>query len=397
MKNYINKNRLKELFEQLVSLDSLSFQERRAADFVKDYLAQLGIESDEDEAWRKYFTVHTDESGKQYARTIDGEATALDPRLFAGNVYAFVPGEGEPLLLSAHLDTVAPGAGKQAVLQGDRYAANGNAVLGSDDMSGVAQILEAVRLLKEQQIAHRPLELVFPIAEEVYGHGSREIEYERLQAKQGYVLDLSGSVGTAALQAPSLISFKLRIHGRAAHAGFAPHEGIHAIAVAARAIERLGLGQIDAQSTRNIGLISGGSGKNIIPELVTLEGEIRSYSHETALALLTETQELFQNVAQQAGATVELEYFVGVEAYQLDEDAPVVQSFQAACARLGIETQCVSTFGGSDNNHFAKHGIEGIVLSCGMQQVHTTQEFILLQDLFDGAALVLELVRTEKA
>lgn len=399
LKKYIDKNRLYQLFSELVQLDSVTFQERKSADYVKNYLKDLDVEVYEDEAWRESFDIVTDDQGNKKAIPFRWEGDPLDAGLLAGNVYAYIPGDlpGKPLIFSAHLDTVAPGMGKKAVLGEDNIIrSEGKTVLGSDDFAGIVQILEAVRLLKENGISHRSVELVFPVAEETYSQGGRFFDYQKLRAKEAYVLDLSGPVGAAAVQAPSIVSFRIHVKGRSAHAGFAPEEGIHAIRAASEAVSKLKLGRIGTEATRNIGMIQGGTARNIIPDSVVLDGEIRSYCHEEAMKLLEETKRVFQAAAKKNGARVIVDFEVQIKAYQTDKDDPVTQRFLKVCREMGIDPELKSTFGGSDHNIFADRGIRGIVLSCGMQQVHTTEEFICLEDLYLGTALVMGLMTAEK-
>ena len=97
------------------------------------------------------------------------------------------------------------------------------------------------------------------------------------------VITLTGPVGMAAYKAPSILAMEIQIKGKAAHAGFAPEEGVHAIAVAAKAISELKLGHIDEETTQNIGIIHGGLMSNIVPESCSIKGEVRSYDHEKAV------------------------------------------------------------------------------------------------------------------
>ena len=128
------------------------------------------------------------------------------------------------------------------------------------------------------------MEIVFTFSEEPYLQGSRHLEYSRIKSRQAYIWDLSGEVGTAALRAPSLFSFEIRLKGRASHAGFSPEEGVHAIVMAAEGIKKIRLGKIGEEMTVNIGLIEGGLATNIVPENCVLKGEVRSLDHEKGIS-----------------------------------------------------------------------------------------------------------------
>jgi tripeptide aminopeptidase len=217
-------------------------------------------------------------------------------------------------------------------------------------------------------------------------------DYAKICAKKAYVLDLSGAVGTAAIAAPSIVSFRITVTGKSAHAGFCPEEGIHAIAIAARAISAFGGGRVDADTTVNFGTINGGSVQNIIPDLCTISGEIRSMDHGKAMAQMEKIQSVFSGEAAKEGGAVSFDVTEELTAYAIDRNEPVVRAFEEACGAVGVTPELVATFGGSDNNHFAAHGIRGIVTACAMNDVHTTAEYSTAEELERSANLVLALM-----
>lgn len=366
---YVDEKRLVDLFTQLVRIDSISFQEKKMVETIKENLENIGIQAIEDDA------------GEQ----IGGNA---------GNVYTKIEGEleGETLLFSAHLDTVEPGIGKEAKVEDTKIVSAGQTILGADDLGGVAVLLEAIRILKEHQIPHRNLELIFPVAEEVYGKGSAVFDYSKVKAKEAYVLDLSGKVGTASLQEPTLLSFSIQIIGKGAHAGFEPEKGINAIAVAADAIHDCKQGRISEDTTLNFGKIEGGSVTNAVPKQVEILGEIRSYQHEKALKHMQEVERTFQKHAKTYGAQVNIESQICITAYQIQQTESVVKRFDRVCKEIGLQPQYTKTFGGSDNNNFIKHNIKGIVLASAMEKVHTTEEYLEVSELKKSLQLVLALM-----
>jgi tripeptide aminopeptidase len=150
----VDTKRLCDYFARLVETDSPTFGERMMCDRLKKYLSALGIESSEDGA--------------------GGELNGN-----AGNLYAYLDGEAglEPLLFSTHMDTVEPSRGKKAVFLPDgKIVSDGTTVLGADDLAGVAAILEALSVLSESSLPHRPIELVFSVAEEDYCAGIRHFD-----------------------------------------------------------------------------------------------------------------------------------------------------------------------------------------------------------------------------
>ncbi len=357
-------------FTKLVSFDSVSFSERKTADWLIKELKLLGFETKEDNAGQRY-------GGN------------------AGNIYGFLKGEipGTPILLSAHMDVVQPGTGKRAVIGDDNVITSaGDTVLGADDISGIVEILEGIRYLKRAHIAHRDIEVLFTIGEEAYAKGAAVFDYSVIQAKEAYVLDLSGPIGTAAIAAPSIISFSITIHGKAAHAGFEPENGIHAITAMSRFIQSVKQGHIDDETTLNIGMISGGVATNIVPDTCSCTGEIRSYRHEKALDCIENLKKVLNELAVSAGIKADMDTEIHLKAYSVSKTDDVVLRFQSACKQIGIKGKTTATFGGSDNNYFVNKGISGIVLSCGMYQVHSVKEYTRINDLENGARLIAVLM-----
>lgn len=368
--NKINRKRITEEFCSLVEIDALSYQERNIADVLKKKLGELG------------FQVREDDAGTHYNGS-------------AGNVYGFLEGEleGPPLLFSAHMDTVNPGKNKKAVVHKDgTITSQGNTVLGADDLSGIVTILEAVRLIRETGLSHRSIEVLFTIAEEVYIRGSEVFDYSLLQSKEAYVLDLSGAVGTAALAAPTLISFTATIHGKSSHAGFAPELGINAIAITAQIISGLKQGRIDEDTTVNIGLIEGGKAGNIVPDCCSIKGEVRSMTQEKAQLEINHIEQDLKKITAQYGAVYKFNTELGCLAYDIEKNHPVVTRFEHACKKLGYDTNYTKTFGGSDNNNLVRHGINGIVIASGMNQVHSCEEYTHIDELVKSCNIVIELL-----
>lgn len=364
-----DRDRLIRDFTDLSGRDSESFGERQVADFIIQRLTDLGFDVIEDDAGERYDSA-------------------------AGNVYGLLRGTrtAEPVLFSAHMDTVKPGIGKRPVVRGGRIVSEGDTVLGADDICGIVEILEGVRLAKERPEGTGDIEVLFTVAEEVYTKGAKVFDFGRVRAKDAYVLDMSGAPGTAARRAPSIVSFEAEISGRASHAGFRPEAGVNALRAAVGAIRRLTLGRVSEEATLNIGTMEAGTADNIVPERCRCTGEVRSFSHGEALALVEKVQHIFQEEAAELGASVSFRQTVRIRAYETPEGGRVCEAFRKACAGLGLAGVIGSTHGGSDNNVFAEKGIEGIVLANGMYETHSTAEYALIDEIADGAELVAALI-----
>jgi len=371
----VSKERLLGRFTGFVTIDSETFRERELGERVVKELRELGL------------TVRTDLTSAEFLQK--------HPESYP-NIYATLPGnaDGEPVLLSAHLDTVSPGKGKQAVFHEDgTVTSDGSTVLGADDLSGLTAILEALTVIKEQNLPHPEIGVLITSAEEAFCEGSRALDFDSVTQKRAYVLDLNGSVGTAAVAAPTIYSFSVTITGKAAHAGFSPELGINAISIAAKALVRIPVGRLDSVSTVNFGTIGGGTQNNVVPDSVTITGEVRSLEHERASELLHAIAEHFREAAEEKGGKTEFSAVEHVRAYRVDEQSATVRHFQKAAKAVGLpETKLVTTCGGSDANRLNEHGIEAITVACAMENVHTTAEYTVCSELVRAAELATALL-----
>ena len=361
----IDRERLIEQFITLTKFDCESFSEGEIAEYLSVELFSLGLEVKSDNA---------------------------------GNIFAYLsatPGfeNKETILFSSHMDTVKPGIGKKAVRHPDgKITSDGTTVLGADDAAGLAEILEALKVIKEDKVAHGRIEVVFFAAEEPYARGSAAFDSEPLLADYGYVLDLTGKVGTAAICAPTIIDIEIRIKGKSAHAGFAPEEGINALSIAAAALSKTRCGRV-GDATVNFGLINGGMAKNIVPDEIKIGGEIRSTDDAHAEELAEEVKNLFVSEAERAGGSAEIIIDKKIKAYNIDKNEKVVQRFLAAAKDAGLDAELVTTYGGSDANNLNARNIPTIVLACAMMNVHTTAEYTEEDEMVKAAELVLSLIK----
>ncbi len=250
----IDHQRLADTFRALAETSSPSRHEGRLAGDLRVRLDALGAET-----W------------------IDDSAAATGSD--TGNLIARVDGgvAGPALVLCAHMDTVGPAETIRVRFADGVFTSDGTTILGADDKSSIAVLIETLEVLREQKIAHGPLELVLTTCEEIGLTGAKSLDFRRLTGRFGYALDASDTEGLIT-RSPSANRFEIRVIGRDAHAGAHPEKGINAIHLAAKAMAGLALGRIDAETTCNIGVIEGGSATNIVPPLVTVRGEARSHA-----------------------------------------------------------------------------------------------------------------------
>jgi len=299
------------------------------------------------------------------------------------------------------MDTVEPGGPVEPVLKDGLFSSAGNTVLGADDKAGIAELIEALDVVREKAIPHGPIEVVITIAEEIGLMGAKHLDYNLIKSTRGYALDTEGT-GWMVLKAPGANHLQIDIEGIAAHAGMVPELGLSAIQTAALAISEMRLGRLDHETTANIGRIEGGVARNIVPEHVSIVGEARSHDPVKLEAQTAHMLACFEQAAQAMARTldgrrvcpqVRANVRPDFPAMSVAEDAPTVKLARSAAAALGQDLEVRLGGGGSDANIFNGQGIEMIILATGMKKVHTHDESVAVADMVTVAQLLVEIIR----
>jgi len=365
----VNQERLVQTFLEIVQINSQTKNERAMADYLQGKLNALGLAVTEDKA----------------GETIGGNA---------GNVIGILEGNARKpaLIFSAHMDRVAPGENIKPVVEGDVIKSSGDTILGADDGAGLAAIIELLEIVREKEMEHGRLEVVFTIAEEGGLNGAKSLDISQLQAKMGFILDSTGEAGIVINQAPAQDEIIAKIYGRAAHAGVEPEKGINAIMVAANAISMMKLGRLDKETTANIGYINGGKATNIVPDYVEVHGETRGLKEEK-LAKATEAMtKAFMLAAAKEKARVDLDVKRLYPAYYIPEEHNLLQLIKKAGAAVGIPIKIQPTGGGSDANIFNGRGIAAVNLAVGNEKVHTVEEYQSISELVKAVELIVKIL-----
>ncbi len=361
-------------FLELVAIDSESRDERAVTDRLKADLAELGADILEDDA-----------------NTFTGGN--------AGNLHALIPGRADqkPILFCAHADTVKPGLGVKASITAGRIHTDGTTVLGGDDKSGLAEIIMGIRDVVESGEPHTPIEVLVTVSEEIGLLGAKHFDKSKLRSAFGYALD-AHRVGDLVVGAPAQNSIRMVITGKEAHAGVEPEKGINAIRVAAEAIAAMPLGRIDHETTCNVGIISGGSATNIVPNRVELKGEARSHNPRKLEQVTADIRHAAESAVQRhnydfGAAALEWESKQEYAAFRVGDGEAVVQLALDALNDLGIKAEVTVGGGGSDANIINAAGLPMIICGTGMNKVHTVAEDIEAEELKRGAAFIAALIR----
>lgn len=346
-------------FLEIVQIDSPTGQEQKMTEYVYQRLNSYGLNPKIDES---------------------------------GNVHAFLDGNSdlEPIFLNAHLDTVEPGKGIKPFIDSDDWIkSDGTTILGGDNKSSVAAILESVKKLIDSKTFHRSIDLLFTVAEEGDSHGAINFDYTQLKSKNGFSFDISNEeFGTVFVSAPFYNRLTINLVGKSAHAK-APEKAINVLPAFIKAMSQLPLGRFSPNTVVNVGTIHGGTAVNAIPGQMALVGEVRS-SIETELEKVTDLyRQSFTDSVKNTG--IILNFIVHREnpGFKIDPSHPFLKESLILLTDFGLKPIAKDSFGCADANFFATHGLTTINISDGTLASHTVEEKVSINNLNRLVDLIL--------
>lgn len=366
----LERRRLGETFAALCAVRSPSGEERAMADAVTTQLQALGLVVDED---------------------------ATDPQTGAGagNLLARIGGRGaKTILLCAHLDTVPHPGLVEPVCEDGAWTSAGETILGADNKAAVAVLLE---LARRCAVEGSPvgLELLFTTSEERALAGAKALDTKVLAAEHGYVLDHASPIGEVVVASPTYYRVEVSLHGKPAHAGIRPEDGRSAIIAAARALTAIPHGRIDAETTANVGSISGGvAGTNVVAEHCSFVAEVRSLDPAKAEAAVAQLVDAVYDAANEPVCSCDVDVIVEklFDGYRHAPDAPAVLAAEEAMRRCGHVPRRIVTGGGSDANALEAAGLPCTNLANGTERNHELSERVTVAALEGMLDLMFELL-----
>ncbi|PTK67374.1 M20/M25/M40 family metallo-hydrolase [Staphylococcus borealis] len=368
----INSQRLLETFLELVKINSETGHEEVIQPILKKKFEELGLHVVEDRASEKSW-------------------------LGANNLICTLPATSDnqdvaKIYFTSHMDTVVPGLNIQPQINDDGYIySDGTTILGADDKAGLAAIIETIQYLNDNKIPHGQIQFIITVGEESGLKGAKELDKSLIDAEFGYAVDASQPVGTTVVGAPTQMVINSTILGKTAHAS-TPSEGISAINIAAKAISRMKLGQIDQYTTANIGKFHGGSATNIVADEVVLEAEARSHNNQSIEQQVAHMKEIFESTAQEFGGEAKVIIEKSYPGFKLNDEDKVTQYAINSAKELGLTGDTVIAGGGSDGSIINTFGIPTVILGVGYEHIHTTSERISIKSLNDLATQIVKII-----
>ena len=342
-----DKSNLLKLFLELVHINSPTGQEKIISDYIFSYLVRLG----------------------------------LNPKVSTNNnVFVKTNGVGEPIFLSAHMDTVQPGLEIRTLMKKDTIKSIGNTILGADNKSTISVFLTLVVNILKDDVQHRPLEILFTVDEESRNTGAKKFDISGLRSRKGIISDISAPIGTIVLASPAYIRFDIEILGKSYHAAF-PDMARNVLPAISKIIDSKFIGKLDKDSILNIGILSSGSSRNTIPGSSIIQGEIRSFREDLLEKHLSMFLNFVKSEAGKFGVKIKIKHEIDNPAYVFDRNDKFIAKIAKTMQEISIKPAYIKSWSCSDANIFNSEKLQVINIGDGTNFTHTTKENIDLKDM----------------
>lgn len=271
--------------------------------------------------------------------------------------------------------------------------ASGLTLLGADDKSGVAAIMEAAMFfVQNPAIKHGDIKILFTPDEEV-GQGTAKVDMKKLGAQFGYTLD-GGEAGSLEDETFSADATTITIHGVITHPGYAKDKMVNALKIAGAILEALPKNEWSPETTEKKQGFVHPVAVNGIAEKATVQFIVRDFEDDGLTKHHTRLRQLAEDVIKKyPGAVMEYSF---VEQYRnmkmvLDKHPQVVAYAEQAIQRAGLAVKKESIRGGTDGSRFSYIGMPCPNIFTGMQNIHSKLEWVGTKDMAKAAETVVHL------
>ena len=272
---------------------------------------------------------------------------------------------------------------------------DGTTLLGSDDKSGVAVIMEmANHLLEHPEISHGPVRILFTCDEEI-GHGIDHVDLKKLAADVCYTLDGSGhdEIDTETFSADLAV---VTVRGVNIHPSIGKGRLVNALRAAGSFLDRLPREGMSPETT---------DGRQGFMHPYAIEGgvaevKIKCLLRDFETPQLTVKAELLRTLAKEVeaahpGTRCEVQV---IKQYRnlgdgLAKEPRAVAFAQDAHRRLGRQARLTIIRGGTDGSQLTERGLPTPNLSTGEHNPHSPLEWTCLEEMAEACQVLVELVQ----
>lgn len=277
----------------------------------------------------------------------------------------------------------------------DIITASGNTLLGADDKSGVAIIMQSAQYLMDNpSVVHGDIKIVFTPDEEV-GKGTAKIDMKKVGAQFGYTLD-GGEAGSLEDETFSADAATITINGVISHPGYAKGKLINAMKIAGEILDTLPKNEWSPETTDGLQGFVHPTSLNGIAEKTTIGFIVRDFktpelqNHHNRLKKIAE-----DIVAKYPAVTME---YKATEQYRNMKDIlvqhPQVAQYAAeAIERTGLAVKTESIRGGTDGSRLSYMGLPCPNIFTGMQNIHSKLEWVGVNDMEKAAETIVHLCK----
>ena len=283
----------------------------------------------------------------------------------------------------------------------DIITASGTTLLGADNKSGLAAIMDAATFfMNNPEVKHGTIKILFTPDEEI-GRGVDKVDIEKLGADFGYTID-GEKLGSMEDQTFSADAVTINIHGVSAHPGFAKGKMESAIKIASEIVANLPQDRLSPESTSAMeGFIHPHKIEGSV-ESAKVQFIVRDFEDEGLLKHEDELKSIMESVlAKYPKSYAE---FVVKEQYRnmkkiLDQHPEIVENALEAIKRAGVTPILSSIRGGTDGSRLSYMGLPCPNIFAGEHAFHSKHEWVSVQDMEKAALTIVKLCQVweEKA
>jgi len=277
----------------------------------------------------------------------------------------------------------------------DVITASGLTLLGADDKSGVAEIMDfANYMMQHPELKHGTIRLLFTPDEEI-GQGTAKIDLAKLGATVAYTLD-GGEAGTLEDETFSADGVTITVHGVIAHPGYAKGKLVNALKIVGEILAALPKDNMSPETTEKREGFFHPTHIEGIAEKASVGFIIRDFENHLLEAHTAQLKSIAESVlAKYPQATMD---FTVKEQYRnmrfiLDQHPHITIYAAEAYKRAGLTVVKEPIRGGTDGSRLSYMNLPCPNIFTGMQAIHSKKEWIGVKDMQKAVEVLVHLAQ----